>query len=73
MIMAFARSRIGRSAVGWFFSTMSFSIPVRRLRETDTLIAFHHPKPNYTVHILIVPKKKLSELSQLSDRMTLNF
>ena len=36
---------------------MSFAIPVKRLRETPTLLAFHHPSPSYPLHILIVPKR----------------
>ncbi len=42
---------------------MSFIIPVDRLHETDNLIVFHHPRPSYTVHILIVPKRDWHDLS----------
>lgn len=45
---------------------MSFAIPVRRLRETDTLIVFHHPTPGYPLHILLVPKKSIGGLGDLS-------
>ena len=45
---------------------MSFAIPARRLRETDTLLAFRHPQPSYPVHILIVPKKALGGLGDLT-------
>jgi histidine triad (HIT) family protein len=31
---------------------------MKRLQETDTLVAFFHPKPSYKLHILIVPKMK---------------
>lgn len=41
---------------------MSFLIPVNRLRETETLIAFHHPKPSHPTHILLVPKRPLSNM-----------
>lgn len=41
---------------------MSFAIPVKRLCETDTLMAFHHPKPSYPFHVLIVPKKAIASL-----------
>ncbi|MEZ4510613.1 MAG: hypothetical protein R3C62_01950 [Chloroflexota bacterium] len=40
---------------------MSFLIPVQRLRETATLLAFHHPKPSYPLHILLVPKRPLGQ------------
>ena len=33
---------------------MSFVIPVKRLRETDTLMAFYHPKPSYRFHVFLV-------------------
>ncbi len=45
---------------------MSFIIPVQRLRETKTLLAFHHPSPNYSVHILIIPKRALTKLTDLT-------
>lgn len=45
---------------------MSFAIPVRRLRETSTLVAFNHPKSTFPVHILLVPKIALAGLEALS-------
>jgi histidine triad (HIT) family protein len=45
---------------------MSFAIPVKRLRETETLMAFHHPQPSYPVHILLVPKRPYASLMELS-------
>ena len=53
--------------IGWVFEYMSFVLPVKRLRETDTLMAFHHPKPSYAFHILIVPKKSVESLIQLDS------
>ena len=41
---------------------MSFAIPVQRLRETDTWMAFYHPKPVYNFHVLLVPKKSVTSL-----------
>jgi histidine triad (HIT) family protein len=51
--------------VGWIFAHMSFAIPVRRVRETKTLLAFYHPKPSYTFHVLLVPKKAVASLREL--------
>ncbi len=45
---------------------MSFAIPVHRLRETSTLMAFEHPKPVYPVHILIVPKKAIASMMHIT-------
>jgi histidine triad (HIT) family protein len=51
--------------ISWIFAHMSFAIPVKRLRETDTLMAFHHPKPSYAFHVLLVPKKSVVSLKEL--------
>jgi histidine triad (HIT) family protein len=66
LLFSLARSRFVGWIVGWIFAHMSFVIPVNRLRETDTLIAFHHPKPSHSVHILLVPKRKLPDLMAVS-------
>lgn len=47
---------------------MSFVIPVKRLRETETLLAFHHPKPAYPFHVLLVPKKSVASLKELDSK-----
>jgi histidine triad (HIT) family protein len=47
---------------------MSFAIPVKRLRETDTLMAFYHPKPSYAFHVLLVPKKSVASLIELDPK-----
>jgi len=61
-----ARTRRAGYLVGWMFAHMSFVIPVDRLHETATLLAFYHPKPSYPVHILIVPKRTRRGLEALS-------
>lgn len=50
--------------IGWIFAHMSFAIPVKRLHETETLMAFHHPKPAYPFHVLLVPKKAILSLKE---------
>ena len=64
-LLHLARSPMGRWLLGWGFEHMSFALPVHRLHETTTLIAFHHPRPAYAVHILLVPKKAISSLADL--------
>jgi len=56
--------------IGWIFAHMSFAIPVERLRETETLIAFYHPKPAYPFHVLLVPKKAVTSLKELDPTDT---
>ena len=49
---------------------MSFLIPVARLRETSSLIAFQHPSPSYKFHVLIVPKREVASLAQFDSADT---
>jgi len=66
-LFSLARSTLSGFIIGWMFAHMSFAIPVKRLRETDTLLAFSHPKPSYPVHILLVPKRAIGSLMELSS------
>ena len=54
--------------IGWIFAHMSFVIPIERLRETGTLMAFYHPKPAYKFHVLLVPKKAVATLQELDPK-----
>jgi histidine triad (HIT) family protein len=65
-LLNFARSKAGQRLVGWMFAHMNALLPVDRLHETETLLAFHHPKPGYPVHILLVPKKAIANLDDLT-------
>ncbi len=49
----------------FLFTHMSFTLPVHRLRETGTLLAFHHPQPAYPLHILLVPRRVIASLAEL--------
>ena len=49
---------------------MNFLIPVARLRETSSLIAFQHPSPRYKFHVLFVPKREVASLSQFDSTDT---
>ncbi len=51
--------------LAWVLKIMSFALPVERLCETSTLLAFYHPSPSYAVHILLVPKKAIANLGEL--------
>ena len=57
-----------RYLIGWVFEYMSFAIPVKRLRETETLLAFYHPKPAYQFHVLLVPKKSVASLQEFDSK-----
>ena len=61
---------LSKRIIGWFLAHMSFVLPLQRLRETETLMAFHHPEPAYPLHILLVPKQAVGKLSDLDPTDT---
>jgi len=65
-MLRLARSPLARYFIGWLFAHMSIALPVQRLRETERLLAFYHPRPSYPVHILLVPKKAIASLGELT-------
>lgn len=60
------RSPLVAYLVRLFFAHMSFLLPVKRLRETASLLAFPHPQPAYPLHILLVPKRAIPNLAALT-------
>jgi histidine triad (HIT) family protein len=63
--VSLARSRVGGQVVRWMFTHMAFAVPVKRLRETGTLVAFSHPQPSHALHILLVSKRPFASLMDL--------
>ena len=63
-----ANTPLGRFIIRLVFSKMSFLIPAKRLRGPDTLLAFCHPKPDYPVHILLMPKQELPNFQALDAK-----
>jgi len=58
--------RLMRIIFFWCLENMSELLPVKIISETRSLICFYHPQPAYPVHILLVPKKDIRDLSQLA-------
>mgnify|MGYP001766357455 CR=1 FL=1 len=59
------RTRPVRKLIGWGFGHMDFLLPVERLRETPHLLAFHHPRPAYPFHVVIVPREEVASFVDL--------
>ena len=62
ILLRLVRTRLGSFLIGFLFVHFSLSLPVKRLRETKTLVAFFHPQPSHNLHILIVPKLKYGSI-----------
>ena len=54
--------------MGAIFESFSELLPVERLWESDTLVAFYHPQPSFPLHVLIVPKRSLASFTELGYR-----
>ncbi len=57
-----ARSPLGGRLVGRSFAHLSALLPVAKLHETASLVAFYHPRPVHKFHILLVPKQAIPSL-----------
>ena len=66
LLLRVARSGLAKYLLGWVFAHMSFALPVKRLHETEQVIAFFHPQPSHPVHILLVPKRQIASLMALT-------
>ncbi len=42
-------------------------ISVEKITETENVLAFYHTKPSWTFHVVIVPKKHVSNLVELEN------
>ena len=62
-----ARRPIAQAAVRHAFAHLAWAIPVRRVYETATVLAFHHPRPSWPTHVLVVPKRAVPSLLALDD------
>jgi histidine triad (HIT) family protein len=40
---------------------------VRKVAETQNVLAFHHTRPQYPVHIVVIPKRHISSLLSFSN------
>lgn len=64
-LFSLAKTPIGDVVVGLAFGKFSRLIPIKRIEETERVVAFWHPKPFWENHILIVPKKAIKSLVSL--------
>src|SRR5438105_2170353 len=43
-------------------------IDIKKVKETDNVLAFYHTRPYWPVHIVVIPKKHISSLLDLKDQ-----
>jgi len=42
-------------------------VDLKIVRETDNILAYHHTKPHWPVHIVVTPKKHVASLLEMAD------
>ena len=46
---------------------LSGRTPVRIVRETGNVLAYHHTRPFWPVHVVVIPKRHISSLLTIED------
>lgn len=46
---------------------LSGRTPVRKVVETENVLAFHHTRPFYPVHVVVIPKRHVGSLLVLGE------
>ena len=46
---------------------LSGRTPVKVVRETGNVLAYHHTRPFWPVHIVVIPKRHISSLITLEE------
>ena len=49
---------------------LSGNTPVNIVRETNNVLAYHHTRPFWPVHIVVIPKRHISSLLTLEESDT---
>jgi histidine triad (HIT) family protein len=44
---------------------LSGKTPIKKFLETDNVLAFHHTRPFYPVHVVVIPKRHIGSLLTL--------
>jgi histidine triad (HIT) family protein len=66
MLFRFAKRPFMGTLVGTGLAYAHWLLPIRRVKNTRTVLAFHHPKPFWKTHILLIPKRPIHTLLDLS-------
>lgn len=65
LLLRLARSPVAGWLIAFILAHAAFLLPAERLYETRSLLAFYHPQPSYAVHILLVPRRRLPDLTAI--------
>jgi histidine triad (HIT) family protein len=46
---------------------LSGNVEIEKVWETENVLAYHHTRPSYKVHIVVIPKKHISSLLTITE------
>lgn len=64
-LYALVKRDIGSAILSWMMARIPGRLPLDVLYESQSTLAFHHPRPSYPLHILIMPKKRYRTLWEI--------
>ena len=50
---------------------LSGRTPIKKVFESDSVLAFHHTRPFYPVHVVVIPKKHVDSFLTVDDELLL--
>lgn len=62
VLLKISHKKMAQPLLRYFFNHMDQLLPVDRLYENEHWLSFYHPKPDYPLHILILPKHAVRSL-----------
>lgn len=62
-----ARRPFMGTIVGFGLSYMHRLTPIKRVKNTANILAFHHPRPSWNTHMLVIPKRPIRTLLDLTN------
>jgi histidine triad (HIT) family protein len=65
-----SRKPLVHALVRWGFGNLSAVLPVHRIATTELVMAFYHPRPAWSPHILLVPKRGIPSFVALRPKDT---
>lgn len=68
-----AKGKFLGNMVGLIFQYLSFTLPVKKVFRSKKILGFYHPKPSYKKHILVIPKKNIKNLIELSKHNNIKY
>jgi diadenosine tetraphosphate (Ap4A) HIT family hydrolase len=67
LLFSLARNPAMGNVVGWGFEHFSLVLPLEHVLLTDKTIAFNHPRPTWEKHILVIPRKQITTIFELTN------